>query len=422
MTVPARAQTHILRILTRLNIGGPAIHAAILSSGLVPPAFTTCLAVGQPDPTEGDLSDLVRGKHVRLVRVPGLARSIRPWHDLRALVRLLRLAWRERPQIIHTHMAKAGSLGRLAGWLYNRVGPGRRPESRALLVYTFHGHVLEGYFSETTARLFLSIERWLARRTDCLIAVSPTIRRQLLEKGIGRPEQWRVVPLGLELGALAELPIPTTSPMVRFGLIGRLVPIKHPAMFIAAFEQAAIGLDLSASIVGDGPLRPDLEQLVAGRGLAERVRFTGWRRDLPAVYQALDVACLTSWNEGTPVSLIEAMAASRPVIATDVGGVRDVLAAETDAPADIPAGSFVRAARGLLVRPGDIDGFAHAMRALARDPALRRALGAAGRHYVLERFAAPRLVRDLAHLYRQLLALEPVSAIVSTQPLEPSCA
>ena len=198
----------IVRVITRLNIGGPALHASILSTQLDPDRFSTCLVVGEPDVTEGDLSQGVHGSQTRLRHLDTMARPIRPWADLRSFARLLRIVSMEHPHILHTHMAKAGALGRLAGLLYNRFGPGRRPGARAVLIHTFHGHVLDGYFSPQLTMIFLMMERWLARRTDLLIAVSPTIRDELIRKGIGHPGQWRVIPLGLDLSALAQLPLP----------------------------------------------------------------------------------------------------------------------------------------------------------------------------------------------------------------------
>jgi glycosyltransferase involved in cell wall biosynthesis len=395
------ARTHILRIVTRLNIGGPAIHVALLTKRLDPAQFSTTLVVGQPDATEGNLGDLLAGATAEVIQLPTLRRSLNPFADLATLGRLLRIVWTQRPGIVHTHMAKAGTLGRLAGLLYNRLGPGRAHP--AVLIHTFHGHVLEGYFSSLSNRVFAAIERWLARRTDVLIAVSDTVRRDLLALGIGRPEQWRVVPVGLNVGRLAELPLPNGAPIVRFGMVGRLVPIKNPSLFLDAFDQThrrAGPHRIEGVIVGDGPLRPSLEAETRRRGLSELVRFDGWQRDLLAVYGNLEVACLTSWNEGTPVAMIEAMAAGRAVVATNAGGVQDVLA-DGPEPVTIAPGTFQVTDRGVLVRPGDAEGLTNAMRALADDAPLRRRLGEAARAHVVGRFAEDRLIQDITALYRQ---------------------
>jgi glycosyltransferase involved in cell wall biosynthesis len=363
--------------------------------------------VGRPAATEGDLRELVTDDRARLITVPTLGRPIRPWADGRALGCLLRIMWTERPQIMHTHMAKAGALGRLAGILYNCFGHGRRPGRRAVLIHTFHGHVLDGYFSPRLAKIFLTIERWLARRTDLLIAVSPSIQEELLSKGIGHASQWRVIPLGLDLSALAQLPLPNGASPVRIGMVARLVPIKHPSLFlhaVARLTHEAPGSSVRGVIVGDGPLRHALECEAEQLGVDRAVQFTGWQRDLRSVYDGLDVVCLTSWNEGTPVALIEAMAAGRAVVATDVGGVRDLLDEEPRRSAPIAAGTFRRTTRGLLVRPGDVEGVAHALRAVATDAALRRELGEAARPHVLSRFSIDRLLRDITDLYDALPA------------------
>jgi len=399
-----RRPMKVLRVITRLNIGGPSVHVFLLTNKLDPRRFSTCLVVGQTEETEGDLTEALIRAGARVVRVGALRRPIHLWHDASALLSLMRRAWQERPRIIHTHMAKAGTLGRLAGLLYNRLGPGRMPSRRALLIHTFHGHVLDGYFSARQSRLFLAIERWLARRTDCLIAVSGAIRDDLLNKGIGQPRQWRVIPLGLDLSSLAHLSFPNGAPPLRVGMVGRLVPIKNPRLFLQALA-CAIGAyprgSLQGAIVGDGPLRSELEREACGLGLNRAVRFTGWQQDLCAVYGNLDVACLTSWNEGTPVSLIEAMAAGRAVIATEVGGVRDLLD-EDDARPSIPAGGFRVARRGVLVRAGDAQGFAAALNAVASDPALRGQLGRAARRYAVERFSPERLLADISNLYEDM--------------------
>lgn len=400
MTAPVR----VLRIVTRMNIGGPAIHVALLSNDLDPTRYSTRLVVGEPDATEGDLSDSVRRPEGRVIRLKALRRPMHPWRDVMALGQLLRMIWTERPCIIHTHMAKAGTLGRVAGLLYNILGPGRQPGARAVLVHTFHGHVLEGYFPSWQSQVFLAVERWLARRTDCLIAVSPRVRDELLDKGIGRAEQWRVVPLGLDLAALATLAVPGGHHPVRFGIVGRLVPIKNPTLFLEALSTARrLGgaQHVRGLVVGDGMLRAGLELRAQRLQLDGAVRFVGWQRDMVSTYQSLEAACVTSWNEGTPVALIEAMAAGRVAISTDVGGVRDLLDDSAGSSA-IPEGSFRITARGILVRPGDADGLAAAIQTVAGDPALRRQLGEAARAHVLAHHSAQRLVTDIEALYTQL--------------------
>ena len=393
----------IVRVITRLNIGGPAQQAILLTRRLQGAAVQSLLVTGKPEPGEGDLSDLLGPSAGRRVIIPELRRPIRPWQDLAALVKLMRLLQRERPAILHTHMAKAGTLGRVAGFFYNRLGAGRRPGQRVSLIHTFHGHVLEGYFPGWLSQVFLGIERWLAAGTDILIAISPALQQELLGKGIGRPEQWRLVPLGFDLSALLQLPPPPERTPVRIGFVGRLVPIKNPALFLTAIARLVRGspVPVEAFVIGDGPLRPSLERDVAAGGLAPHVRFLGWQRDLPRLYEALDVVCLTSDNEGTPVAVIEALAAARGVVATDVGGVRDVLDGADGAPAAIPAGGFQEARHGVLVRAGDAGGLAAALRHLTESPSRRRTLGLAGRRAVSRAFDDARLIADLSAVYRR---------------------
>ena len=393
----------IVRVITRLNIGGPAIHVALLSAKLDQQRFSTCLVTGEPEASEGDLSSVVRAQKTRLIRVKALRRPLHLWRDVRAYLTLTRILWNERPHIIHTHMAKAGFLGRLAGLTYNRLGPGRKPGARAVFIHTFHGHVLEGYFPVWLSRLFVKIERWLGKRTDCLIAVSNTVRDQLVGMGIGRPERWRVVSLGRDISALRQLAFPDHSSAIRIGFIGRLVPIKNPSLFLHAFhrlKQQRPVLQVQGIVVGDGPLRQALEDEARQLGLNGMVRFVGWQQDVQAVYDGLEATCLTSWNEGTPLALIEAMAAGRPVIATDVGGVRDLLGSPQIRSHTTNPDDFQLAERGILVRPGDSESLAAALSTVVSDAILRRQLGEAGRAYVTAHFSEERLLRDITALYQ----------------------
>jgi glycosyltransferase involved in cell wall biosynthesis len=309
--------------------------------------------------------------------------------DLTALAKLVRLFRRLRPDIVHTHTSKAGVVGRLAARLAGV------PRS----VHTFHGHVLEGYFSPAVTRLFLGIERALAGHTDRIVTLSPRLRHALLAMGIGRPEQVEVVPLGLDLDRFVRasrgqaelrrgLGIPDGAPLL--GIVGRLVAIKdHPTLF------RAVGLFPDGSraphlvVVGDGERREELQQLAHALGLAGRIHFLGWRHDLEAILGDLDVVICSSRNEGTPVSLIEAMAAGVPVVSTDMGGVGDVVShGET----------------GWLVPAGDPAALAQGIERLLEDPVLRRRLAAAARPVVLERHDVKGLVHRMDSLYVDVLA------------------
>lgn len=407
VTTPIR----ILRIITRLNIGGPSVHAILLSQRLRG-GYQTLLVTGQPDTSEGDMGAELERMGLRHVLIPSLRRPVNVWADLRAWWGIFRIIRRERPDIVHTHMAKAGALGRTAAMVHNglvRFGArvAGRPPSTCRMIHTFHGHVLDGYFSPRLSQVFVMIERSLARGTDRLIAVSRIVRDELLQLGIGIPAQWNVIPLGLDLASLEVLPPPNGSSMVRIGMVGRLVPIKNPGLFLRGLAQMArqpLAVPVSGVIVGDGPERLTLEQEAKRLGLETLVQFTGWQRNLPDVYGGLDAACLTSWNEGTPVAVIEAMAAGRPVVATDVGGVRDLLLDEGEDPLQaIPLGGFRMTTRGMLVRPGDVAGLAAALHTVVIDEKLRRRLGQAARAFVVQRFSAERLCRDIEGLYADLL-------------------
>src|SRR5437763_2541253 len=288
----------LVRLVTRLNVGGPARHALLLSRELAK-EFPTILAAGRTGPREGELSDPA----VTVRRLP-LTREIHPAQDLRALASVRQLLAHTRPWLVHTHMAKAGTMGRLAAMT---VKP------RPLTVHTFHGHVLEGYFSKPIERAFLEVERRLARRTDRLIAVSPQVRDELLDLGIGRPQQIDVVPRGLDLEPFLDVTKPTGELRARLGvrqdeplvgIVGRLVPIKDVASTISAVQRLD-GVHLA--VVGDGELRFQLEQRARDLGVADRVHFTGWCDDVAEVMADIDIATLSSRNEGTPVALIEAL-------------------------------------------------------------------------------------------------------------------
>jgi glycosyltransferase involved in cell wall biosynthesis len=320
--------------------------------------------------------------------LPALGREIRGGPDLVALVQLTRLVRRLRPDLVHTHTAKAGTLGRLAALL------ARVP----VIVHTYHGHVFHGYFSAPRTRAFLAIERWLARRTDRLLTVSETVRAELLALGVGDPDRLTVVPLGLDLegflgcealrgGFRAELGVAADVPLV--GIVARLAPIKAHEVFLQA--AAAVARELPTArflVIGDGERRRELEALAVRLGLGPQVRFLGWRADLPRIYADLDVVVLTSRNEGSPVSLIEAMAAARPVVATRVGGVPDLVD---------------DGVTGLLVPSGDTRALAAGLSGLLGDPARRCLMGAAGRKRVAGGFGADRLLADVDRLYTELL-------------------
>ena len=389
MATPLR----ILRVIARLNVGGPARHVAILDEGLSRRGHTTMLAFGSVGEGEGSLEELVAGLPTR--RIDELGRRIRPFDDAVAFAKIFRLIRAYRPQVVHTHTAKAGALGRMAAALHNLVSPRHR---RARLVHTFHGHVLDGYFGRVGSQIVRIIERALALITDRIIAISPRQRDDLTRRfAICPADRVAVVPLGLDLDALlslkgshatlrGQLRIPAEAVVV--GFIGRLVPIKDPLTLVSAFAEVAAAAPHAVLVIaGSGPLDDDVRQEVERRGLASQVRFAGWQRDLAALYATCDIVVLVSRNEGTPVAIIEAMAAGRAVVATAVGGVPDVLQHERT---------------GLLVPPQSPALVAAALLRLVHDPPLRAELGVRARGEARLRFREERLVSDVEQLYLSL--------------------
>ncbi|MFI5371468.1 MAG: glycosyltransferase family 4 protein [Candidatus Eisenbacteria bacterium] len=380
----------MLRIIARLNVGGPAIHTVLLTSGLEDRVFHSTLVTGVRSESEGDMGYLAREAGVEPRVIPEIGRELTWRNDLVALWKLVGLMRELRPWIVHTHTAKAGALGRLAAIL----------AGVPIRVHTFHGHVFHGYFGPLKTRMFIGIERLLGRFTDRIVAISERQLEELCDIYRVAPRaRFAVIPLGFDLRSFAgaerhrgelrrALGVPDGRALI--GIIGRLVPIKNHAMFLDAARRIldARG-DAGFVIVGDGELRGELERTVREHGLSDRVYFLGWRRDLDVIYADLDVVALTSNNEGTPVAVIEAMAAGRPVVSTRVGGAVDVVEDE---------------GTGLLVPAGDATAFTRAVLRLLADPALRARLGARGRELALARYDSARLVADVRRLYLELLA------------------
>ncbi len=360
----------VLRLIARLNIGGPALHVTHLARGLDPARFETLLVTGQLAPGEGDMSDLARGLPWQII--PEMGRELAPVADAITLIKLWRLMRRYRPHIVHTHTAKAGAVGRLAA----------RLAGVPVVVHTFHGHTFRGYWGTIGSGAAVVAERGLAHLAHRLIAVSDRVRDDLLAFRIAPPEKIVTVPLGLDLAPFAARPRNPAS--LNVGIVGRLVPIKNHKLFLdMARRLIAEGFVGRFVVVGDGELRPELERAAADLG--DRVTFAGWRRDLPEVYADLAVVVNTSLNEGTPVSLIEAMAAGVPVVATAVGGVPDVVR---------------RNETGWLVASGDTAGLADAVKLAIYDG---DRLAARARQEVLGKYSKERLVKDVERLYDSLL-------------------
>ena len=371
----------VMRVLARMNVGGPAWQVSVLTRGLVPPDFNSTLVCGYVSDGEADFIAL-RDPELPCRLVEGLGRSVKPLDDLRAFVTLVRLMRAEKPDIVHTHTAKAGVLGRLAA-IVARV---------PVRVHTFHGHVLHGYFSPRVTKAIVFIERLLARRTTALAAVGSQVRDDLLAAKIGRPDQYRVVPPGVSIEASLnktearnQLGLPVDAPIALF--VGRLTQIKRPDRLIEAFRTVLSEQPRAIlAIAGEGDLLDETKDLA--HDLGDSVRFLGWKSDLSRAYPAADVVALTSDNEGMPVTLIEASMLGIPCVTTDVGSAREVVINERT--------GFVTSKQ-----PRDI---AAAVNRVLGDDELASKLGAQAKAHAEQNFGAPRLVDDYANLYRTLMA------------------
>jgi len=375
----------ILRIIARLNIGGPAIHVSLLTAKLNDAEYQSMLVCGSIEPGEGDMSYYAEQHGVRPFIVPELSRSLNPIRDLRTLWKLWRVIRREKPDVVHTHTAKAGFVGR---WAAKLAGV-------PVIVHTFHGHVFEGYFGPRKTQMFIGLERFTSRITDVILTLTEGLRRELVDKyHITRPERITVLPLGLDLQPFADTPrksgvfrqawgIAADAPLV--GISGRFVTVKNHALFVeAAAKIHAARPDARFVMIGDGELRAQVEAQIDALGLREVVIITGWLRDLTVAYADMDVFVISSVNEGTPVTIIEALSAGCPVVATRVGGLADLL----------EGGRF-----GTLTPSGDRDALAAGVLAVLAEPPdttdAQRAM--------LNRYGIDRLAADLRALYRALL-------------------
>jgi glycosyltransferase involved in cell wall biosynthesis len=388
--VPTDRPIRVLRVIARLNVGGPALHVSYLTSGLAGRGYETTLVAGDVGRGEESMEFVAAREGLDVVRLPGLSRELSPIRDVIATIRLARLIRRVRPDIVHTHTAKAGAVGRIAAVL---AGP-RRP----VVVHTFHGHVLRGYFGAAGSLVFRAIETALARVTDSLVAVSPEVRDELVAMKVAPSSRFTVIRLGIELEPRVRCEEDPGEIRRRFGIgpdrfvvgwFGRMTAVKRTEDLLDTLASLRErGVDALLLLVGDGVDRDRLERLAHGRGLATACLFVGYQEDVAPWYAVCDAVVLTSANEGTPVTIIEALAASRPVVATNVGGIRDVVEDGVS---------------GLLVRRGDTHALAERLEALARDTERRRRMGERGRERVLERYAVARLVDDVDDLYRGLL-------------------
>lgn len=387
------ARPKLVRIIARLNVGGPARQACMLHEKQAP-YLETRLMVGSLDDEEADMSYLLTSEH-NVLRLPRMSREISLWSDFLAFWSILRFLHKERPDIVHTHTAKAGTLGRLAAWL-TRV---------PVIVHTYHGHVFAGYFGAFKTKLYVTIERLMGKISTQVIAVSESQRRELCSKyHVVPPQKIAVINNGFEFAHSSQMC--RQEARQRLGLkpgdfvviwAARMVPVKNVQLLGRVIQMAAAGLNqIRFLVVGDGQERHKLESLIDG---CKNAQLMGWQRDMNPVWAAADLALLTSSNEGTPTILIEAMAAGLPFVATDVGGVKDLAIGPLSS---LPSDMGYRAANGFLTVQTP-EALLYGIGQIEKNPQEARRMGVAGRTFALERFSADRLVKDLNSLYWSLL-------------------
>ena len=388
----------IARVIARLNVGGPAIQAILMTEAFQKRDYSALLIAGDVPEGEASIEYLAEARGVHPVKISSMSRKVSYVKDFLSLWKLIQLFRREKPSIVHTHTAKAGALGRIAAIV----------AGVPVRVHTFHGHVFEGYFSPLKTGFFKAIERFLARQTHCIIAISESQRRDLVEKhGVAPAGKVVTVPLGFELdpflaveghrGSIRRMAgCPPGAPLI--GWIGRLTSIKDPALFVATASAVHEKHPQARFVlVGDGELRPAVEKQVEQSSLNSIVSLLGLCREVSDVYADVDLVVLTSANEGTPVVLLEAMACGRPFVATNVGGVADLMVGPGRR---LPG--FVVFENGILAERHDA-GLGAAVSYLLENPDQAREMGCVGRKFVAERYSQQRLADDLERIYLELL-------------------
>ena len=400
----------VMRVVSRLNIGGPSIHVKNLTEAMDPNNFLTKLITGTISPDEGDMSYITHfNKNVR-IPVPELQREIHLYKDLVALFKVTQLIREFEPDIVHSHTSKAGSVSRIAAFICNILGT-----KKIFIIHTFHGNVLYGYFSNIKSSIILIIERLLAIITDRVIAISESQKWELSSVyKICSANKIDTIKLGFNLdpflncdrqkGALRKQ-LQISDDTILIGVIGRMAPIKNHKMVL---DSAKLLLSKKPNkkiiflLVGDGERRPFLEEYARSIGISDYIIFHGWEKNIPNIYADLDILALTSLNEGTPVSVIEAMAAKIPVVTTGVGGIKDLLGQiEAKQPEQV---NFKLCQRGILCPKNEPDTFFEALIYMIESKYLfdtgrfERA-----RNYVVNNYSVDRLVRDVECLYKNLL-------------------
>ena len=390
----------IIRILNRLAVGGPLLNASYLTKYMAP-EFETLLVVGEKESHEKDASFVTDALGIQPVFIPEMGRSIDPRKDYMAYKKMKKLIADFKPDIVHSHAAKPGAIGRMAA----------RAMDVPVIVHTYHGHVFHSYFNPLKTKIFINIERKLGRKTDAIVAISQQQKKELtVDFNIAAENKFRVIPLGLDLDKFQvnreekrqafRSSFGITDDVVVLTITGRLVPIKNQSLFLEAIRHLSDNSPqkIKAFIVGDGESRKGLEEKARQLGIGfstekdtvhdKPLVFTSWRSDIDQINAGSDIIVLTSFNEGTPVSLIEAQAAGKPVVSTRVGGIGDVVKENET---------------GLLSDINDTVTFCNNLLRMTEDKELRSKFGQAGEQYVTTRYSYRRLVTDMAALYYELL-------------------
>lgn len=370
----------VVQIIARMNVGGPAVIVADLMRSIDSSKVEQVLITGYCDSDEADYLETV-ATDIKATRIAGLGRSVSLVADIRAFFALVAMIKKIAPDVIHTHTAKAGVLGRLAAILAGRS---------AKRVHTFHGHLLHGYFSGWKVKLVITIEKFLAKRTDVLVAVGNQVKEDLLAAGIGKADQYRVFYPGLVEPAkvskeVARKQFAMEADGIYVAYVGRMTGIKRPDRLLnTAAEIKARNLPVKFIVAGEGDLFEATKRDSERRDLP--VEFLGWRKDIGALFAASDIAILTSDNEGIPLTLIQAAQASLPIVATGVGSVGDIVVHEVN---------------GYLV-DSEPAALADALQKLAIDPVLRQIMGDAGRERTSRYFSLEKMCTDHTELYQLL--------------------
>ncbi|UTW62750.1 glycosyltransferase [bacterium SCSIO 12741] len=393
------SKPRVLRILNRFNLGGPTYNAAYLTRYLEPD-FETRLIGGEKDESEGSSLHITDGLGIKPHVISSMKREVNLGMDREAYREIRKHIQEFKPQIVHTHASKAGALGRLAA-LHENV---------PVIVHTFHGHVFHGYFNPLKTHAYKYIERYLARKSDQIIAISDIQKNELCNiHRIAAESKTSVIPLGFDLDRFREdkaekrmqfrEKYTLSTDTLAIGIIGRLVPIKNHELFLKAIDacKSQAKQKIQAYVIGDGETKLALQTFIQentqlsfseGADASADVIFTSWIKEVDQALAGLDLVCLTSLNEGTPVSLIEAQAAGKPIVSTNVGGIENVVLPNKSA---------------LLSPLGEDTKFIENLVGLVDDSEKLTAMSTAGEAFVFEHFHYRRLAADVKKLYNYLL-------------------